>query len=180
MELEKEIYKIINDSINELLDISKNKSGILVVGCSTSRVTGNYYGKNSSDEIAKYIYESIKVSLKNTNIELAIQCCEHLNRALVVERKLVDNDDNIVFAVPVKNAGGSLATYAYNNMSDPVLVEKIQADFGIDIGNTLIGMHLKRVVVPVAFKNDKLIKANIIGAYTRPRLIGGERAQYSK
>ena len=122
---------------------------ILVVGCSSSEIVGGRIGKNSSVEAARAVFDGISAALSERGIYLAAQCCEHLNRAIVVEREAVPGYD-IVNAVPQPKAGGSFASAAYGSFSDPVLVEEIRADAGLDIGDTLIGMHLKKVAVPCA------------------------------
>ncbi|MGN1060755.1 MAG: TIGR01440 family protein [Candidatus Coproplasma sp.] len=173
-EIVEQSYKV----VSELIDTARLKSGsILIVGCSTSEVCGSRIGTNSNEDVAALLYEGISSALKEKGIYLAVQCCEHLNRAVVVERAAVPNAE-YVNVVPQKKAGGSLATKAYHSFSDPVVVESIKADAGIDIGGTLIGMHLKQVAVPVRLSVGKIGQANIICARTRPKFIGGERAVY--
>ena len=121
----------------------------------------------------------LHIHRKKNKIELAVQCCEHLNRTIVVERKNACGLD-IVNAVPQIHAGGSMATITYQKFKEPVLVEEIKADAGIDIGNTLIGMHLKKVAVPLRLQTKKIGEANVVCARTRPKYIGGERAVYDK
>lgn len=166
--------------INEIIEKANLEAGdLFVIGCSSSEVVGGNIGKDSSIEAAEAIYEVIAPVLKEKNIELAAQCCEHLNRCLVVEKEVaLKRGYEIVRAVPQVHAGGSFATTVYKNMKNPVLVEEVKADAGLDIGDTLIGMHLKRVAVPLRLSIKKLYKANIVCAYTRPKLIGGERAKY--
>ena len=167
-------------AVSELLEKAKLKKGdILVVGCSTSEVLGSKIGTNSAPDTAKEIFDGIYGVLKEKDIYLAVQCCEHLNRAIVVERAAV-KDAEIVNVVPQKKAGGSLATVAYGSFSDPVVVEEIKADAGIDIGDTLIGMHLKKVAVPVRIETNKIGKANVVCARVRPKFIGGIRAIYNE
>lgn len=164
----------------ELIKAAKLKKGdILVVGCSTSEVRGSKIGTDSDPDTAKEIFDGIYGVLKERGIFLAVQCCEHLNRAIVIEREAVGRAD-IVNVVPQKKAGGSLATVAYGEFNSPVVVEKIRADAGIDIGGTLIGMHLKEVAVPVRLSLNKIGEANIICARTRPKFIGGIRAIYDQ
>ncbi|KHE66836.1 TIGR01440 family protein, partial [Halobacillus sp. BBL2006] len=116
---------------------------------------------------------------QKTKAELAFQCCEHLNRSLVVERSVLrEYGLDEVSAIPIPKAGGSMASYAYKHMEDPVLVESIQATGGLDIGDTLIGMHLKRVAVPLRIEQKSIGKAHVTAAKTRPPLIGGVRAVY--
>lgn len=166
-------------AVSELCDIAKLKRGsIFVVGCSTSEVVGAKIGTDSNPDVAKEIYEGISSVLKERGIFLAVQCCEHLNRAIVIERESGALGE--VNVIPQKKAGGSLATVAYNSFFDPVVVEEIQADCGIDIGNTLIGMHLKRVAVPVRLSINKIGEAPIVCARVRPKFIGGIRAIYDE
>ena len=164
----------------ELLEKAKLNAGdIMVVGCSTSEVLGSKIGTNSAPDTAKEIFDGIYGVLKEKGIFLAVQCCEHLNRAIVVERAAVKNAE-IVNVVPQKKAGGSLATVAYGSFSEPVVVEEIKADAGMDIGDTLIGMHLKKVAVPVRIETNKIGKANVVCARVRPKFIGGIRAIYDE
>ncbi len=159
--------------------IDEKRQGLLVVGCSTSEVAGKSIGTSGSLEIAKMIYQELLQFHKETGIELAFQCCEHLNRALVVERRVQERYGyEEVTVIPVRDAGGSMATVAYRQMENPVVVEKIKADYGLDIGDTLIGMHLKHVAVPVRASLKNIGGAHITLAKTRPKLIGGERAVY--
>ena len=164
----------------ELIVAAKLKPGqLMVVGCSSSEVLGERIGKGSSMEAAEAAYAGIAPVLKKAGIQLAAQCCEHLNRALVVERELaVSRELEIVNAVPQPHAGGSFATTVYENMADPVLVESIRADAGIDIGGTLIGMHLRPVAVPVRLSLNKIGMVDVLCARTRPKYIGGSRAVY--
>ena len=158
-----------------------NDSSIFVIGCSTSEVAGETIGTSGSLDIAKTIFEALNQFQQKTGVNLAFQCCEHLNRALVVEKSVaVEKGWTIVSAIPTRDAGGSMATYAYDAMKDPVLVEHIEADAGMDIGQTFIGMHLKHVAVPLRFNQTKLGAAHVTYAYTGPKLIGGERAVYRK
>ena len=168
------------NAINELVNIAKLKKGdIFVVGCSTSEVVGSKIGTDSNPDVAKELFEGIYGVLKSKGIYLAIQCCEHLNRAIVVEKDAVPFAE-AVNVIPQKKAGGSLATVAYASFENPVVVEHIKADAGIDIGNTLIGMHLKEVAVPVRLSVNKIGQANIVCARTRPKFIGGIRAIYDE
>ena len=167
-------------AVKELCEAAGLKKGdILVVGCSTSEVVGSKIGTNSDPDTAKEIFDGITSVLSTMGIYLAVQCCEHLNRAIVTEREAVPFSD-IVNVVPQKKAGGSLATVAYANFRNPVVVEEIKADAGIDIGATLIGMHLKKVAVPVRLSVKKIGEAPIICARTRPKFIGGCRAVYDE
>ena len=134
----------------ELIEVAKLEEGdLFVVGCSSSEVGGQKIGTDSNVDIADAVFSGIYGVLKEKNIFLAAQCCEHLNRAIVIEKDAVSRHDTIVNVVPMPKAGGSFATAAYNGFENPVVVEEISADAGLDIGLTLIGMHLKRVAVPV-------------------------------
>ncbi|MCQ2451806.1 MAG: TIGR01440 family protein [Oscillospiraceae bacterium] len=162
----------------ELCDKAGLKAGqLLVVGCSTSEVCGDRIGSNSSPEAAQALFEGIYGVLKARGVYLAAQCCEHLNRALIVERGALPGAE-IVNVVPRPKAGGSFATAAYGGFEDPIAVEEIRADAGLDIGDTLIGMHLKRVAVPVRLEQKTIGSAHVTAARVRPRFIGGERAVY--
>lgn len=169
-----------NQAVTELLDIAALKPGkIFVVGCSSSELVGAHIGKGSSLEAAQAVFAGIYPALQARGLALAAQCCEHLNRALVIERDVAERCGfEIVNAVPQLHAGGSFAVTAWANFHDPVLVESIVADAGLDIGGTLIGMHLRRVAVPVRLSLKKIGQANILCARTRPKYIGGERAVY--
>jgi len=152
---------------------------IFVVGCSTSEVIGEKIGTSGTSDVAEMIFAEFQKLQNKTGIQLAFQCCEHLNRALVVERATaLARNLEIVSVVPVRTAGGAMATYAYEHMKDPVVVEFVKADAGIDIGDTFIGMHLKHVAVPVRASIKQLGSAHVTLATTRPKLIGGARAVY--
>lgn len=164
----------------EIIEAAKLKEGqILVVGCSTSEVTGDTIGSNSSPETANEIFEGILKAADEHGVFVAAQCCEHLNRAIIIEQAAVPNSE-FVNVVPKPKAGGSFATAAYNAFKKPVALEAIKADAGLDIGATLIGMHLKNIAVPVRLKNCRIGKANITAARVRPKFIGGERACYDE
>ena len=170
-----------NAAIDELLEAADTlKTGdILVIGCSTSEVMGKLIGTGSSVEAAKAIMDAVLPKIKAHGLYLAVQCCEHLNRALVVERAAAEKymlDE--VCVRPMPKAGGSFATAVYDRMSDPVMVEHVKAHAGMDIGCTLIGMHLKDVAVPLRLSVKKIGDALVTAAYTRPKLIGGVRAHY--
>ena len=178
------LEKIKNDAtvaFSELLEASDIKSGeILVIGCSSSELLGGVIGKNSAPEAANALLDAIYPMLCEKEIFIAAQCCEHLNRALIIERECANKYGlEIVSVVPQPKAGGSFATAVYNKMKDPVAVECIKAHAGIDIGSTLIGMHLRHVAVPVRLSVSKIGEANIVCARTRPKYIGGERAKYN-
>ena len=176
--------KIVEQSknmIEEFLSVVKmNKGEILVVGCSSSEIVGETIGKGSDFNAAKAVYEGIAPILNKNGIYLAAQCCEHLNRALVVERECAEKYGlEVVCVVPKAKAGGSFATAAYENFREPVVVEKIKAHAGVDVGSTLIGMHLRAVAVPVRLSIKTLGNANLTFARTRPKYIGGPRAIYN-
>ena len=175
--------KIVEQSqnmIEEFLSVvPMNKGEILLVGCSSSEIVGETIGKGSDFNAAKAVFEGITPSLNEKGIFLAAQCCEHLNRALVVERECAEKYGlEIVCVVPKAKAGGSFATTAYESFDNPVVVESIKAHAGVDIGSTLIGMHLRAVAVPVRLSMKKLGEANLTFARTRPKYIGGARAVY--
>lgn len=157
------------------------KGQILVIGCSTSEVVGKHIGTSGTEEAAEQVFLAVESLRRELGIFIAFQCCEHLNRALVVEKELIRHYPLLeqVSAVPVPKAGGAMAAYAYRHLQEPCLVETIQAHAGIDIGETLIGMHLRRVAVPFRPSIRQIGLARVNAAYTRPRLIGGGRAVYS-
>lgn len=166
--------------IEEYLSKTHIQEGdLLVVGCSTSEILGETIGSHSAYEAAEALFHGIYPVLQERGIFLAAQCCEHLNRALVMEEETAQKYGyEPVSVVPQPKAGGSFATACYRNMKHPVLVEQVRANGGIDIGGTLIGMHLKAVAVPLRLENATIGKATVLCAYTRPKLIGGERAVY--
>ncbi len=167
-------------STREIIEIAKlKKSDILVVGCSTSEVIGSKIGTNSSPETATELFEGIKKAADESGVFVAAQCCEHLNRAIIIEKEALTNCD-ICNVVPQPKAGGSFATAAYNAFKEPIAVEEIKADAGLDIGFTMIGMHLKKVAVPVRLKNNKIGEATVLAARVRAKFIGGERAHYDE
>lgn len=166
--------------VTELLDQAKLKPGaLLVIGCSSSEMVGQRIGKGSSVEAAQAAFQGIYPILQKCGIQLAVQCCEHLNRALILEREAAEQRGyEIVNVKPQPHAGGSFAVTAWNAFKDPVAVEAIQADAGMDIGGTLIGMHLRRVAVPVRTGLNHIGEAIVLCARTRPKYIGGPRAVY--
>ena len=166
--------------VTELLEQANMRPGsLLVIGCSSSEMVGEKIGKGSSMDAAQAAFAGIAPVLKAQGIELAVQCCEHLNRALIMERRVAEKRDyEIVNVVPQPKAGGSFAVTAWNAMEDPVAVEEIKAEAGIDIGGTLIGMHLRRVAVPVRTSLNQIGEAIVLCARTRPKFIGGSRAIY--
>ena len=176
--MSKSIYEQTYESIKELCEKAKLKSGnIVVVGCSTSEGVGSVIGTNSNFEVAGEIFRALHDYTMSKGIFLAVQCCEHLNRAIITERKAVPFAE-IVNVVPQPKAGGSLATHAYRSFEAPVAIEEIKADAGLDIGFTLIGMHLKKVAVPLRLENNKIGEATVLAARIRPKFIGGARAVY--
>ena len=176
------IKKQAKQAVTELIEISGIKSGdILVIGCSSSEIMGGDIGKASSMDAAKAVFDGIYPILKGKGIYLAAQCCEHLNRAIIIEQAAAEKFNlEIVNVMPQPKAGGSFATTAWQNMEHPVAVEHIKASAGLDIGNTLIGMHLKEVAVPIRLSINKIGKAPIVCARTRPKFIGGERTHYQE
>lgn len=175
-----EIKNQADQVIRELIDAAKLKKGdLLVIGCSSSEMVGGHIGKNSSLEAAKAAFSGIYPVLQEQGIALAVQCCEHLNRALILEEENAQRFGyEIVNVLPQPKAGGSFATVAWNTFAHPVAVEHIRANAGLDIGGTLIGMHLKEVAVPLRLSRSTIGRANILCARTRPKFIGGERAAY--
>ena len=152
---------------------------ILVVGCSTSEILGEKIGTNSSPDAAKAVFEGIYNATKENGVFVAAQCCEHLNRAIIVERAAVPQAET-VNVVPQPKAGGSFATAAFNAFENPVAVEQIKANAGLDIGFTMIGMHIKAVAVPVRLENNKIGNATVLAARSRAKFIGGPRALYNQ
>ena len=167
--------------VEELIEKAELHEGqLLVVGCSSSEITGGVIGHDSSPETAVLVMEGILPVLKEKKIFLAAQCCEHLNRALIVEREAMEKFGfEEVSVVPKPKAGGSFATAAWEAFSSPVAVEHVSAHAGLDIGLTLIGMHLRHVAVPIRLSVETLGEARITAAKTRPKYIGGERAHYA-
>ena len=164
----------------QLLDIAGLKEGdIFVVGCSSSEVLGGHIGKASSLEAAQAVFEGIYPALREREVYLAAQCCEHLNRVLIVEGACAERHGyEPVCVVPQPKAGGSFAARAWNTFARPTAVEHIRAHAGMDIGGTLIGMHLREVAVPVRLCLDPIGGASLLCARTRPKLVGGSRAVY--
>lgn len=167
-------------AVLELIEIAKlKKNDILVVGCSTSEVVGSKIGTNSDPDAAEQIFDGLYSVLKEKGIFLAVQCCEHLNRAIVIEKTALFNPEP-VNVIPQKKAGGSLATVAYSKFENPIVIENIKADAGMDIGDTFIGMHLKSVAVPVRLSIKEIGNAHLTSARVRPKFIGGIRAIYDE
>ncbi|MUK89645.1 TIGR01440 family protein [Ornithinibacillus sp. L9] len=177
-----------HDNIQENLDavVSEwlqtsylHEDDLFVIGCSTSEVAGKKIGTAGSEEIAAHIFNAMQTLNEKTVVHLAFQCCEHLNRAIVMERSTMKQYQlDEVSVIPVPSAGGSMASYAYKHFHDPVVVESVQAHAGIDIGETMIGMQLKHVAVPIRLNQRYIGNARVNAARTRPKLIGGKRAVY--
>lgn len=152
---------------------------IFVVGCSTSEVIGQKIGTAGALETAYAIFEPLQAFAKKHQLHLAFQGCEHINRAITMEASVAEQFGyEPVAVIPVRTAGGSMSAYAYTKLDNPVVVEAIRAQAGMDIGQTLIGMHLKEVAVPVRTSVRTIGEAVVTIATTRPKLIGGERAVY--
>ena len=169
-------------AVTELVEVAGLQSGdVLVIGCSSSEVLGEKIGTASSMDAAGAILDGILPILREKGIVLAAQCCEHLNRAIVIEAAAAQaRGYEAVNVLPQPKAGGSFATIAWQRMDKPVAVEEIRADAGLDIGGTLIGMHLKRVAVPVRLSVGQIGEARLLSARTRPKFIGGSRAHYDE
>lgn len=169
-------------AVRELLAVAKMEEGqLLVVGCSSSEVVGERIGTFSSLETAQAVFEGIYEVTESAGIYLAAQCCEHLNRALIVEKELARKENwDLVNVVPMPKAGGSFATTAYERFHAAVAVEHVKAHAGIDIGSTLIGMHLKEVAVPVRVAVSQIGNASLVCARTRAKFVGGSRAVYDE
>lgn len=174
------IFNQAQNAAKELIEKSGVKNGdIVVIGCSTSEVMGKKIGTSGTLETAQAIFDGLNSVFAENGIYLAAQCCEHLNRAIIIECEKADMLGlEKVCVVPHPHAGGSFATAAYHAMKNPAAVEEIKADAGIDIGSTLIGMHLKRVAVPLRLENNVIGEAKLNAARTRAKYIGGERAKY--
>ena len=176
LKIEKETQK----AAEELCTAAKLSPGnIVVIGCSSSEVLGHAVGSFSSPETAEVIYRALASVFDPKGIYIAAQCCEHLNRALIVEHEAVPNGE-IVNVMPQPKADSSFATAAYHSFRHPVALEEIRADAGLDIGGTLIGMHLKKVAVPVRLQQNHIGQAIVLAARVRPKFIGGERAIYDE
>lgn len=175
-----EIFNQAQLAAKELVEKAELKSGdIVVIGCSTSEVIGERIGTSGTVEVAQQIFDGLDSVFSEKGIYIAAQCCEHLNRAIIIESEKADKLGlEKVCVVPHPRAGGSFATAAWHTMKKPAAVEEIRADAGIDIGFTLIGMHLKRVAVPLRLENNVIGKAKLNAAKTRAKYIGGERAKY--
>ncbi|WLR49453.1 TIGR01440 family protein [Halobacillus litoralis] len=175
----KKIQRDVRSVVDQLMETGSLQPGVFVIGCSTSEIAGEKIGTSGSEAIAEVVFSELQHLAERAGVHLAFQCCEHLNRSLVVDRSVMEQERlTEVSAVPVPTAGGSMASFAYKHMKDPVLVERIEAKGGLDIGDTLIGMHLKRIAVPLRVAQKNIGHAHITAAKTRPPLIGGARAVY--
>lgn len=177
---EKELKDQLTEIVNDILAEAHLKKGdLFVLGCSTSEVVGGHIGKNSSAEVGQWIIRTLKELLDPKEIALAVQGCEHLNRALVVERTVAEAKNfEIVSVVPALHAGGACSVAAFVQFNDPVEVEHVVGQAGIDIGDTSIGMHIKHVQVPVRPRLKTLGQAHVTALRSRPKYIGGPRANY--
>ncbi|EGP5041679.1 TIGR01440 family protein [Enterococcus faecium] len=177
---EKELKDQLTEIVNDILAEAHLKKGdLFVLGCSTSEVVGGHIGKNSSAEVGQWIIRTLKELLDPKEIALAVQGCEHLNRALVVERTVAEAKNfEIVSVVPALHAGGACSVAAFDQFNDPVEVEHVVGQVGIDIGDTSIGMHIKHVQVPVRPRLKTLGQAHVTALRSRPKYIGGPRANY--
>ena len=175
-----EVEREAANAAQELVEAARLHRGqIVVIGCSTSEVVGHQVGSWSTPEAAQAIFRGLQSVFAPRGVYLAAQCCEHLNRALIVEHEAVPNAE-IVNVLPQPKAGSSFATAAYESFRHPVALEEIRADAGLDIGGTLIGMHLKKVAVPVRLAQDHIGDAILLAARVRPKFIGGDRAVYDE
>ncbi len=176
-----EITAQAKQAVTEILQQAGLKKGdVFVVGCSSSTVAGQAFGTASSMDVAQAVFDGIYPELQSRGIYLAAQCCEHLNRAIVTENAVaLKQNRDAVNAVPQPKAGGSFATITYRTMREPVVLEHIRADAGLDIGGVLIGMHLKEVAVPLTLTIKQIGEAHLTSARTRLKFIGGERAHYN-
>ena len=175
-----DINEAVRNTALELYEKAGLKSGqTVIIGCSTSEILGHDIGSRSNIETGMIVFTGLYAVFNEHGINLAVQCCEHLNRAIITER-FISAGYKIVNVIPTPEAGGAFASAAYKNFSDPVALESFQADAGIDIGSTLIGMHLKHVAVPLRLYNKEIGKATVVAARTRPPLIGGSRAKYDE
>lgn len=174
------IFEQARSAALELKEKANLKKGdVVVIGCSTSEVLGEKIGTSGSVEPAQEIFNGLSSVFDDEGIFIAAQCCEHLNRAIIIEKEKAEALGlEAVCVVPHPHAGGSFATATWHSLKSPVAVEEIKADAGIDIGNTLIGMHLKRVAVPLRLENNTIGCAKLNAAKTRAKFIGGERAKY--
>lgn len=174
--IKQELIAVMDDYFEQV----KNPGKLFVLGCSTSEIRGAWKGTSSSLEVGQVVYDTLQEYLAPKQIALAVQACEHLNRALLMEREVAEQYGyEIVDVVPSIHAGGGTQVAAYQRMENPVEVEHIVADGGIDIGGTEIGMHVKFVQIPVPLKHRDVGNARVVALTSRPKKIGGIRAQYA-
>lgn len=175
------ISALVEQCLRELVEAANIKPDqVIVIGTSTSEIAGKHIGTEGSMDVAEAIFTAVNKVRSEMPFHVAFQCCEHLNRALVVERSAMERYGwEEVTVVPVRKAGGAMAAYAYRHLNEACVVENIAAHAGIDIGDTLMGMHLRPVAVPVRPTVRAIGQAHVTMARTRPKLIGGERAVYS-
>jgi len=175
-----DVKKAVRNTALELCDKAGLEVGqVVIIGCSSSEISGFNIGSGSNADVGAVVFNEFNKVFSNRGIYIAAQCCEHLNRAIIVEQEAAAGY-NVVNVVPTPEAGGAFATAAYKGFKNPVALEAIQADAGLDIGGTLIGMHLKRVAVPLRLENRIIGEATVVAARTRPPLIGGVRASYDE
>ena len=177
-----EIRKSARAALLELLDVAALTPGQqVVIGCSSNEIMGQKIGKGSTPEAAKAVVDEILPILNERGLYLAAQCCEHLNRSLILEEEAAEKYGyEPVNVVPQLKAGGSFSTAAYHTLEHPVAVEHIKAHAGIDIGDTLIGMHMRDVAVPVRIQTKAIGGAHVVCARTRLKFVGGIRARYDE
>lgn len=166
--------------VNEWIEMDYLQAGdLFVIGCSTSEVANQHIGTSGSEQVASRIFAALKKLADQKEVHLVFQSCEHINRSLVVEAETARKYQlTEVSVIPHRDAGGAMATYAYSQFERPVVVEEVQGRAGIDIGETMIGMHLRKVAVPLRMKQTHVGSARVTGAFTRPKLVGGPRAVY--
>lgn len=171
----------VGQAMAQLLGMLDYPAGsVFVLGCSSSEICGGRIGQASNEDVGQVVVTAVREQLKDTGFALAVQCCEHLNRAIVIEKRVArERGLEIVSVVPALHAGGACALAAYRGLTDPAVVEHVTAMAGIDIGDTFIGMHIKHVAVPVRLSVTEIGAAHVTAARSRPKLIGGERARYS-
>lgn len=180
MEFTEQVKLQLKNAGEELIEKARLEEGnVVVVGCSSSEIFGDNMGTNSNPELGETVFLTLNEVFSKKGIFVAAQCCEHLNRAIIIEGDAAKSLEK-VNVVPVPKAGGSFATAAYKHFKNPVAVEGIKADAGLDIGGVLIGMHLKNVAVPVKLSEKKIGQALLLAARTRPKFIGGARANYNE
>lgn len=181
MQTNEQLQQDLSSVLLDLIDKTNLKKGdFFILGGSSSEVIGESIGQATNEEIGDLIVSTCLTILNPLGIHLAVQGCEHINRALTIERAASQQQPfDLVSVVPRPHAGGALATAAYQLMNDPVEIEHLIAKAGLDIGDTHIGMHVKHVQIPIRPLLKELGCAHLSALGTRPKLIGGERAQYA-